>query len=99
MHRVIAAAQARSIVRGSALAAATIMVTIAVGSSPNAQTLINPNPHTTGQQPRAAARSPASGHVKSCAAYGAGFVNVPGTDACVKIGGYVSGEVTVRPGR
>jgi hypothetical protein len=25
--------------------------------------------------------------VKSCSAYGAGYVNISGTDACVKVGG------------
>jgi Porin subfamily len=27
---------------------------------------------------------------RSCAAFGAGFVKVEGTDTCVKVGGYVS---------
>ena len=100
MHRIIAAAQARSFVLGAALAAATIMLTVVAGSAAIAQTLTNPNPQTNLPPPHAAAKSPQpAGNVKSCAAYGAGFVNVPGTDACVKIGGYVSGEVTSRSGR
>jgi hypothetical protein len=33
---------------------------------------------------------PAKRAVNSCAAYGAGFVKVDGTDTCVKIGGAVS---------
>lgn len=33
-----------------------------------------------------------AGTVNSCAAYGAGFVKVEGTDTCVKIGGGVSIE-------
>jgi hypothetical protein len=100
MHPVIAAAQARSIVRGAALAAATIVLTAVAGPAATAQTLANPNPQTKWAPPHAAEKSPQpSRHVKSCAAYGAGFVNVPGTDACVKVGGYVSGEVTSRPGR
>jgi len=33
---------------------------------------------------------PAKRTVNSCAAYGAGFVKVDGTDTCVKIGGAVS---------
>jgi hypothetical protein len=31
-----------------------------------------------------------TGTVNSCAAYGAGFVKVEGTDTCVKLGGAVS---------
>jgi Porin subfamily len=30
--------------------------------------------------------------IKSCPTYGAGFVQVPGGDACVKIGGFVQGD-------
>jgi hypothetical protein len=36
--------------------------------------------------------------MKSCSLYGAGFVNVPGTDACIKIGGYVTVEGTTKQG-
>jgi hypothetical protein len=96
MSRIIASARARSIVREAALAATAIMLTVAAGSGAIAQTLTSPQPKW--RSPHAATKSPASARVKSCAAYGAGFVNVPGTDACVKIGGYVSGEVTSRPG-
>ncbi len=35
-------------------------------------------------------------HVGSCAAYGAGFVKVAGTDTCVKVGGSVSIGTSVR---
>ena len=31
--------------------------------------------------------------------FGAGFVNVPGTDACIKIGGNVTVEGTAKQGR
>jgi hypothetical protein len=31
--------------------------------------------------------------------YGAGFVNVPGTDACIKIGGSMTVESTTGRGR
>ena len=46
---------------------------------------------------RTAAGKPAQG---ACALQGAGFVNVPGADTCVKIGGHVRVEygVTNRPG-
>jgi hypothetical protein len=31
-----------------------------------------------------------------CSEYGAGFVRINGTGTCVKIGGYVRGQATVR---
>jgi len=41
---------------------------------------------TTTAVPRAPSRNP-------CAQYGAGFVRAPGSDTCVKIGGYVGVDV------
>jgi hypothetical protein len=32
--------------------------------------------------------------MKSCSTYGAGFVQIPGSDACVKIGGFVAVDGT-----
>lgn len=34
-------------------------------------------------------------YVKICSLYGAGFYYIPGTDTCIKLGGYVRGEVGV----
>ncbi|AVT77522.1 putative outer membrane protein, possible porin precursor [Rhodopseudomonas palustris] len=34
-------------------------------------------------------------YVKVCSLYGAGFYYIPGTDTCIKLGGYVRGEVAV----
>lgn len=45
--------------------------------------------------PQALAKSPSTGHLKSCSSYGAGFAAVPGTDACVKVGGFLRAETTV----
>ena len=42
----------------------------------------------------AAAKSQARERAKACDAYGAGFVQLPGTDACVKIGGSVTTDAT-----
>jgi hypothetical protein len=57
-----------------------------------AQTLANPNaPPKWSPQPGAKSRTTAQTK-KSCKQFGAGFVNVPGTDTCVKIGGYVTVE-------
>jgi len=62
-------------------------------SSGAAQTLTQPNPQTKPPPPAAATKSRAAGHVKTCDAYGSGFMNVPGTDACIKIGGGVTVDV------
>ena len=37
-------------------------------------------------------------YVKICSAYGAGFFYVPGTDTCIKIGGWVRAEYTFQTG-
>jgi hypothetical protein len=57
-----------------------------------AQTLTDPNPPAKSPTPKLAAKAHPSAAAKSCSTYGAGFVNVPGTDTCVKIGGWVSVE-------
>jgi hypothetical protein len=33
-------------------------------------------------------------HVKNCSAYGAGFQYVPGTDTCIKIGGWARAQAS-----
>jgi hypothetical protein len=69
-------------------------VALAIAVSPGAaQTLTQPNPQTKTPPPAAAAKSRSTGHVKTCDAYGAGFRNIPGTDACLKIGGGVTVDV------
>ena len=45
-------------------------------------------------------------YVRICSLYGAGFYYIPGTDTCIKLGGYLrvdttfngSGSITLRPG-
>jgi hypothetical protein len=64
---------------------------LAIAVSPGAaQTLTQPNPQTKTPPPRVTTKSRPTGHVKTCDAYGAGFRNIPGTDACIKIGGSVT---------
>lgn len=82
------------IVLATAVALATVV------SSGLAQTLTQPNPAaqaktslTKTSPPTVATKSHPAGHVKTCEAYGAGFRNIPGTDACVKIGGGVTVDV------
>ena len=41
--------------------------------------------------------APAS-YVKICDAYGAGFFYIPGTDTCIRVGGYVRAEYQYTPG-
>jgi hypothetical protein len=76
---------------------ATAAALAAAVSSGTAQTLTQPNstPQAETPPPKDAAKSRHTGHVKTCDAYGAGFRNIPGTDACIKIGG----SVTVEGGR
>ncbi len=57
-----------------------------------AQTLTDPDPKPA--PPSAPAKTPVRERIKTCSAYGAGFVQVAGTDACVKIGGFVRMEAT-----
>ena len=92
-------APSRLILRSIGLVAATIMVVIAIVSDVRGQTLTDPKFQTKISSPHVTAKSLLPGRMKSCKLYGAGFVNVPGTDACIKIGGYVTVEGTAKPGR
>lgn len=60
-----------------------------------AQTLSEPAPPAKWSPPSKAEKSQAA-RAKACSAFGPGFVNVPGTDACVKIGGWVTLEGSAR---
>jgi Porin subfamily len=69
-------------------------VAMAIVVSPGAaQTLTQPNSQTKTPPSAIAPKSRPTGHVKTCDAYGAGFRNIPGTDACLKIGGGVTVDV------
>jgi hypothetical protein len=70
--------------------AAVLAIAVLPGA---AQTLTQPNPQTKTPPPAVTTKSRAIGHVKTCEAYGAGFRNIPGTDACLKIGGSVTVDV------
>src|SRR6266436_2357688 len=37
-------------------------------------------------------------YVRICSLYGAGFFYIPGTDTCIKLGGYLRADVTVNGG-
>jgi hypothetical protein len=82
----------RTVFGGSLLAMALI---IAVTSAATAQTLTDPYPRSHSPRP-VAGKPTASKHMKACPEYGAGFYRVDGTDACVKIGGFVDIGVSSR---
>lgn len=66
--------------------AVVIVQALATGVSVHAQTLTNPNPQTRAPTTTV---PPENKQLKSCPAYGAGFVQVPDTNTCVKIGASV----------
>jgi hypothetical protein len=79
--------------------AMTVVVAVVGASGGRAQTLIEPNSKPKLSQPSGPAKSEPARRTKSCSAFGAGFVQIPGTDTCVKIGGYISTEGTVNRAR
>jgi Porin subfamily len=89
----------RLTLRSAAAIAAAAALAVTIGDGAAAQTLTNPNPQPAPSRPPAAAKPRESEHVKSCSAYGAGFVNIPGTGACVKIGGSVTVDSGISRGR
>ena len=93
------AAAARSILRVGAVAVATTMAAVAVASGVAAQPAPEPTPRAGLSPPPVRAKSPSTGRVQSCSSYGAGFVRVPGTGACIKIGGSVTMEGTAGRGQ
>lgn len=84
------------IVRAAAVMVAGGLLAAALGGAA-AQTLTDPHPRSKSPPAAPAAKShPAASasRLKTCAAYGAGFAEVPGTGACIKIGGFVDGTVS-----
>ncbi len=76
-----------------------ITLTVTLGKGTSAQTLIDPGSQAAHLRPPLAAKPRKSTNVKSCSEYGAGFVNLPGTGACIKIGGSVTVESAGSRGR
>ncbi|HEX4042558.1 MAG TPA: porin [Xanthobacteraceae bacterium] len=72
---------------------AILALTTGVGS---AQTLTDPHFGATPPgRPATVPKAQPSVRANACSAFGAGFVRVPGTDACVKLGGFVTTETGV----
>ncbi len=80
----------------SASIAAAVMLAVTIGKGARAQTLPSSQPPSRSPP---AAKPRASANVKSCSEYGAGFVNIPGTGACIKIGGAATVEGGISRGR
>ena len=85
-RRIAGAPQTRCI---GAFAVVAAMIMLAAPAT--AQTLTNPNPPPkSSASPSAGTAKPARiGRTKSCSDYGDGFVYVPASDTCVKVGGYL----------
>jgi hypothetical protein len=90
MDRWIAFPSACKILRAAAIVAALGMLSITITSRVGAQTLADPTPTTKSSGRGATAPTPAPERATACATYGAGFVQMPGSDACIKLGGYVT---------
>jgi hypothetical protein len=85
----------RLMLRRIALLAAVAVSVAVIVTCASAQTLTQPNAPTKASPPPSK-KSRTTVHEESCSAFGAGFVRVPGTDACVKVGGWVTMEGTGR---
>jgi hypothetical protein len=78
-------------------AAAAMLLTVLITSGALAQTPASPAAGSKAQPKWSApvAKSTPAKRAASCSAYGEGFVNVPGTDTCIKLGGYLRSEAGV----
>jgi hypothetical protein len=100
MGHWIAAVSTKLIKHSAVVAPVTMVLVVALLSTVVAQTMTGPNPPTRVSPPRepAPAEQSSTGRITSCSTYGVGFVHVPGTDACVKIGGFVEMDGTTKIG-
>jgi hypothetical protein len=72
--------------------ASALLMSLAIANA-SAQTLADPNTPPKWSSPQGRAKPGTTAQTKkSCKEFGAGFVNVPGTDTCVKVGGFVTVE-------
>jgi hypothetical protein len=85
----------RLMLRRVALMTAVAVAAAAIVPCASAQTLTHPNAPAKAPPPPSK-KSRATAREESCSAFGAGFVRIPGTDACAKIGGWVTMESTGR---
>jgi hypothetical protein len=87
--------------RGTIFYAVVVTMTLAIVgvTGSGAQTLTEPNSKPKLSPPSGLTKSEPARRTKSCGTFGAGFVQIAGTDMCVKIGGYVTTEGTVNHAR
>jgi len=78
---------------GALLSALLIAAALGAVGGASAQTMTHPGTKRAPSLP-ATVKSPAQMRVGPCGAYGAGFVQVPGSDACIKVGGGVTTDAT-----
>jgi hypothetical protein len=64
-----------------------------------APTLMAPQVPSKTSRPVSPAKPTPAGRTNPCSVYGEGFVKVPGSDTCVKVGGYVRSDARVWLGR
>jgi Porin subfamily len=91
----IAHMPARPLHRIAVVVGAVAVTAVLSSSGAVAQTLTDPNPKPSAP-PAATTKSRPAAHVKNCAIYGPGFMAMPGSDTCIKIGGGVTVEGTSR---
>lgn len=70
--------------------ATIIILAVAVAPGALAQTMTEPNSQKKLSAPPVAAKSLPNARAKRCSMYGDGFVYVPASDTCIKIGGSVT---------
>jgi hypothetical protein len=95
-----ASATMRATTHAVAVALVAIMLSSLVASDLTAQT--SSSTITAPKLPPKSTQSPGAktepGYLTPCSLYGEGFVRLPGTDTCVKVGGYVRSDVGVNRG-
>lgn len=78
----------------------TVAIAVLIAVFPAASALAQIKPATnklaTRTQPAVPSKGQPEKRTKACAEYGAGFVQIEGTGTCVKIGGYVRMQDSVR---
>jgi hypothetical protein len=79
--------------------AVVIAAAVTLGDGASAQTLTDPSPQPAQSRPPIATKPHVNAHVRSCAEYGAGYVNIPSTETCIKFGGSVTVDSAVGRGR
>jgi hypothetical protein len=78
----------------AAIMAMSVTTAVMMAGGAAAQTLTTAKPKTDPMPAPGTTESHAGDRSNACGSFGAGFVQLPGTDACVKVGGTVTVEGT-----